>query len=260
MRSDLIVEGEPDSCRVLASLGDALRTMPPWLHPFQGVADRVGKSKAESIAASLNFTRASDETLPQFVPQSTLPGDEPYEAFIARTFRVPTRNNLHDLLNGIVWLTFPKTKRHMNLLQAQEIMRRGVSGSRGAMRDALTVFDENGAILQAPSSLTNALQERDWNSLFVTHRADWQSAHLVLFGHALLEKLMQPRKPMTAHVWCVDDLSDDAVAASLTPERLIDKPFSPLPVLGVPGWCEANEHPQFYRDSEVFRVPTIRAI
>jgi hypothetical protein len=260
MKSDKLAGAGSDVRGVLAALEDALRTKPPWLQPFQGVAERVIQSSAASIAESLNRACASNETLPRFVPQLALPVGEPYESYIAKTFCVPTRDNLHDLFNGLVWLTFPKTKRRMNLLQAQEIAHRGVSGSRGAVRDALTLFDENGALLQAPPSLRNALRARDWDSLFVTHRAAWQSARLVLFGHALLEKLMQPRKPMTAHVWCVDELSDEAVVASLTPERLIDKPFSPLPVLGVPGWCEANENPQFYRDTEVFRAPTIRAI
>jgi hypothetical protein len=75
-----------------------------------------------------------------------------------------------------------------------------------------------------------------------------------VFGHALLEKLLQPRKAMTAHVWLVDDLSDAGVAASLTSERLIEQSFLPLPVLGVPGWWRANEdEPDFYADAQVFR-------
>ena len=31
------------------------------------------------------------------------------------------------------------------------------------------------------------------------------------------------------------------------------KPFTPLPVLGVPGWWPANEAPGFYDDAQVFR-------
>ena len=70
---------------------------------------------------------------------------------------------------------------------------------------------------------------------------------------ALLEKLMQPRKAITAHVWLVDSLADHAVAASLTVERLAAKPFLPLPVLGVPGWWSSNEDSDFYQDPAVFR-------
>jgi len=64
---------------------------------------------------------------------------------------------------------------------------------------------------------------------------------------------MQPRKAITAHVWIVDELSDEALSASLTPERLAAKDFLPLPVLGIPGWWPANEQPGFYDDELVFR-------
>lgn len=99
----------------------------------------------------------------------------------------------------------------------------------------------------------NALREREWNRLFVAQRDQWQSAALVIFGHALLEKLMQPRKAITAHVWVTDDLTDEGLASSLAPERLTAKLFLPLPVLGVPGWWKANTEPGFYDDADVFR-------
>jgi hypothetical protein len=239
---------------VFAALRESIADLPPWLVPFRALAERLIASQADSVAQALNLFQSRSDSIVQFIPQSALPESEAYEAYIAKTGCVPTRDNLHDLFNGIMWLTFPQTKRRMNLLQADEIARAGVSGSRGALRDALTVFDENGAILQAPPCLSSALRDKDWNALFITHRDAWQSARLVLFGHALLEKLMRPRKATTAHVWCVDEISDDALAASLLPERLVEKPFSPLPVLGVPGWCDANEDPQFYRDAAVFRL------
>jgi len=190
-----------------------------------------------------------------FVDQSTMPAGEPYESFIARTACVPTRDNLHDLFNGLMWLSYPHTKRRLNALHAEQIAVLGASGARGSLRDAMTVFDENAAVLQAPAELVDALRRRDWTSLFVEHRTQWQSARVVVFGHALLEKLMQPRKAITAHVWLVDELSDEALAASLDPKRLAAKDFLPLPVLGVPGWWAANEDPGFYDDVDVFRPP-----
>jgi hypothetical protein len=166
---------------------------------------------------------------------------------------VPTRDNLHDLFNGLMWLRYPRTKRRLNTLQAREIALLGAAGPRGALRDAMTVFDENAAILQAPAELADALRGRDWQALFVEQRELWRSAQLVVFGHALLEKLMQPRKPITAHAWLVDEITDETLAASLTRERLSAKDFLPLPVLGVPGWWAANEDFDFYNDAEVFR-------
>lgn len=222
--------------------------------PYLPVLGRILQSGAtETVAEALNAANIANATTVQFVEHSALPARESYEAFIARTGRVPTRDNLHDLFNGVVWLGYPLTKQRMNRLQAQEIASRGDSGPRGPIRDALTLFDENGAVLQAPQELIGMLRNRDWQKLFIDQRSLWESARLVLFGHALIEKLMQPRKPMTAHVWVVDELSDEALAASLTTERLAAKIFLPLPVLGVPGWWPANEEPGFYDDPTVFR-------
>ena len=197
--------------------------------------------------------------VPHFVPQDRLPPGEPYEAFIHRTGTVPTRDNLHDFFNGLVWLQFPQTKRRLNALQAAEIARAGIGATRGPLRDALTLFDENGAVLDAPSALWSALLARDWQRLFITERALWQEARLLVFGHALLEKLVSPRKPATAHVLLAPGSSksiapdDAAMAAALDPAHLATKPFVTLPVLGIPGWWAGNQDFCFYDDPDVFR-------
>ena len=241
---------------VLASLASVLQAPPPWWSPYLPVARQVlGAANAVSIAAVLNEARGNTAGVVRFVEQTALPNGEPYEAFIARTACVPTRDNLHDLFNGLIWLSHPQTKRRLNVLQAEQLALHGTYGARGPLRDALTLFDENAAVLQAPAVLVDALRRRDWKTLFLEERAHWTSARLVVFGHALLEKLMQPRKAITAHVWLSEDLTDDALASSLTPERLAAKDFLPLPVLGVPGWWSANEEPGFYDDAEVFRRP-----
>lgn len=239
----------------LASLAAALKTPAPWLSPYCPIAAKVlAAAQSDSVADALNVAGGGILDGVRFVEQAALPDGEPYESYIARTGCVPTRDNLHDLFNGLMWLSYPKTKRRLNVLHAEEISLRGsATGARGPLRDALTLFDENAAILQAPAVLVEALRRRHWRALFVELRAQWQSARLAIFGHALLEKLMQPRKGITAHVWLVDDLTDDALAASLAPERLAEKAFLPLPVLGVPGWWIANEAAEFYDDADVFR-------
>lgn len=240
----------------LTSLASALQSPSPWLLPHVAVARRVvAAGNSHSVAEALNAAAEGREDFVRFVAQSELPAGEAYESFIARTGRVPTRDNPHDLFNGLIWLSYPQTKRQLNILQAQQIARLGTSGSRGVVRDALTVFDENAAILQAPATLIDALRRRDWYTLFVVRRAEWQSAQLVLFGHALLEKLMQPRKAITAHVWLSEENTDASLASSISIERLAAKDFLPLPVLGVPGWWAANDDPAFYDDAEVFRPP-----
>ena len=102
---------------------------------------------------------------------------------------------------------------------------------------------------------------KDWHSVFVTLRPLWCEAHLVLFGHALLEKLVYPRKAITTHVYraplAINSIAElDAwIAADVSADKLAAKPFAHLPVLGVPGWWQANEDPAFYADASVFRPP-----
>jgi hypothetical protein len=107
-----------------------------------------------------------------------------------------------------------------------------------------------------------ALEARDWKRLFVTLRPLWKDAHLVLFGHALLEKLVYPRKAITAHIYraqaAIDSIAplpnlDAWIADDLSAGKLAGKPFLPMPVLGVPGWWPENENFSFYDDSSIFR-------
>jgi hypothetical protein len=203
-----------------------------------------------------------------FVPQSALPEGKAYEAFIFETKTVPTRDNLHDFFNGLAWLRFPHIKTRLNILQHTEITQNGVMPVRGAMRDALTLFDENAAFLCANlhAPVIAALRERDWQAAFQTHRPLLAAHPPVLFGHALLEKLVSPYKSVTAHVFPAPnahffiangdiDALDEAVAKQLAASALLPKPFVPLPVLGVPLWWAANEKADFYADSTVFRAP-----
>lgn len=189
-----------------------------------------------------------------FVAANALPAGEAYEAFIARTGCVPTRDNLHDHFNRLIWHRHPRIKQRLNELQAAEIASHGVAATRGAVRDALTLFDENGALwLDAPASLAQALAARDWHALFITQRALWQQQRrFEVFGHALLEQLATaPRKGLTAHVLLADPLT-------LSPAQWAAKPFLPLPVLGIPGWWPANEEPAFYDDGQVFRRAVLK--
>ena len=125
----------------------------PWLAPWRTWAtladgiDGTPGSCADRLNAAL--TRRAPIELSAgrlcFVPHSALPAGEAYEQFIARSACVPTRDNLHDFFNGLAWLRFPALKRALNAWQAEVIVREGIGGRRGALRDALTVFDENAA-------------------------------------------------------------------------------------------------------------------
>ena len=231
----------------------------PWFAPWakQGAKVLQAWQQWGDLPSALNAKQAVVE----FVPQATLPVGTAYEAFIFNNAQVPTRDNAHDFFNGLCWLRFPHSKRRLNQLQAQAIARDGVQAQRGPLRDALTLFDENAALLLATPAIWQALQAKDWQALFVTHRADWAQAQLVLFGHASLEKLMQAYKGITVHVLIaplptpMGDLEIDSWLCQLLHEDWLQtKPFMPLPVLGVPGWWSVNENPDFYTDKTVFRT------
>jgi Protein of unknown function (DUF3025) len=221
----------------------------PWFAPLRETAAALPADRTVADALS-----ALGDGVPRFVASADLPAGEAYETFIARTGTVPTRDNRHDLFNGLMWLHQPVLKRRLNHLQAAQIAARGVGPTRGALRDALTLFDEHGALWpDPPPALAEALAARDWLALFVTHRALWRDTRFEVFGHALLEQLATaPRKALTAFVALGDPLAWPA-------EQWAAKPFLPLPVLGIPGWWPANEDPAFYTDSKVFRPLRLKA-
>ena len=231
---------------------------PGWLGGWRSTGQLVQAQilSGATVAQALN---ALGRAPVSFVPQSALPPGMAYEQFIFERGAVPTRDNLHDFFNGLCWMRFPDTKKRLNQLQAAEIASAGVTALRGPVRDALTVFDENAAFLLAPPPLWQALEARNWWRLFVELRPLWKASQLVLFGHALLEKLVYARKPITAHIYraqpAIDSIAElDAwVARDLNAGKLAGKPFMPLPVLGVPGWWAENEDFSFYDDRSVFR-------
>ncbi|MFT4192051.1 MAG: DUF3025 domain-containing protein, partial [Comamonas sp.] len=207
----------------------------------------------------------------RFVAQEALPPGMAYESYIATSGCCPVREGLHDFFNGLCWQLFPRSKRRLNQLQAQAIAEQGGVQRRGAVRDAITVLDENGALLLAPQAVLQALwpalRAHDWHTALVARRALWQQARVLPFGHALLEKLVAPRKGITTHLLAIPVAAGDPGAllatdtaradalleARLAPAWLAAKPYTPLPVLGVPGWHAANAQESFYDDASVFR-------
>jgi hypothetical protein len=249
----------------------------PWYDSVRPVFERLRVEGADFIdafnadAASLALTNHRGQPI-RFVVQGVLPEGIAYEEFIGATGCVPTRANLHDFFNGLVWLGFPRIKRELNALQAAQIAHAGIGKSRGPARDAATIFDENAALLVVRDdaegrALVAALRAHAWTDALLERRAQWgESAQLWLFGHALMEKLVAPRKAITAHTRVVladdaffalpydgrRDFIDRAVADELAREGLTTGAFMPLPLLGVPGWWPGQDA-HFYADTSVFR-------
>jgi hypothetical protein len=227
------------------------RVLGPWAQqlPADGsAAERLNAVRAAEVAVSAG-QRAGHRPPPRFAPPDAASPDVPYETYIARHGEVPTRDNAHDLLNGLVWLAHTPLKWRLNALQAQALDEQGVQQRRGPLRDALTVFDENGALWPDPDPLLlQAWQRRDWQALFVHHRARWEGQDVVVFGHALLDSLLNaPRKGLTAHVLIHPEPMALAAAGWAA------KPFLPLPLCGIPGWWPGQDSPHFYEDPKVFR-------
>ena len=246
-----------------------------WSHPAFAPLAQFGALIADAVKRGTDLRdalnthpasraiRTSGGHALSFIPQDALPAGTAYEAHIAATGEVPTRDNLHDVFNALIWLHWPRAKAALNARQARAITQDGIGAARGTVRDAATLFDENALIfLHTDDASERSLTGFDWGGLFVESREAWGATCAVLpFGHALLEKLITPYKSITAHAWPVrvtalpaDRTSLDTILAkALLNTELAPRDFRPLPVMGIPGWCDANEDASFYRDTTVFR-------
>lgn len=232
------------------------------------------RAAVNAIAGEANLVTESGRSI-EFVAQSNLPAHMSYEAFIHASGKVPTRENLHDFLNALVWLLYPRVKARLNAVQAADIGVASTSAasttaaphSRSRLRDALTLFDENAVLIACSEPLLfDLLRAHAWSALFLDHRSAFANqCDVFAFGHALMEKLVLPYKAITAHAWLVPVAADffiqsasdkrnylDRVIAQQLGATLVPANFSPLPVLGVPGWWKEQDD-FFYADQRVFR-------
>jgi hypothetical protein len=187
----------------------------------------------------------------------------------------------HDLFNVLAWLAYPRTKaalneRHFNArVDERGNGREGATDrpgkSRGRVRDALTLFDESGAIIAyTDPGLIDDLNAFRWKRLFWERRERvLATSRVYVFGHAIFQKALEPYVGMTA---CAKPLAVSADFLSLSSERQLAridelgsecvsdpqafaKPqmLAPLPLLGVPGWWAPNERESFYENETYFR-------
>ena len=279
---------------------DAIDWQCPWLAPFQATGQQLIQSgdwlqAANQIAHQQDLRTASDRRV-VFVPQHSFAANVSYEAHIHASGEVPTRDNLHDFFNTLAWLRFPQIKRTLNALHAASQRQQsdtgdvgnvddkngrsdsgivaghsgssGSSGARGRARDAATLFDENAALfLCSDQSSVEALRQHQWASVLQRSPDDFFSTTaVVLFGHALIEKLVKPYKAITAHVWitvvepdwfALEDeqriINLDHRVATAINQGFSSADFAHLPVLGVPGWWPGQDA-DFYQDASVFRA------
>ena len=199
---------------------------------------------------------------------------EGYEERAFRTGAVATRpSNRHDLFNALIWLIFPQSKAALNRrhVAALAAARKQGRADRGALRDALTQFDECGVIVAGCCpDLWSALRAHRWREVFVERREQLlRSTRFVVFGHASHDALCEPFVGLCGKALFVDvdetwlNLSETAALAELDTRlaELFDtRAFSPrywqpLPLLGIPGATSDNERPTYYDDTRQFRPP-----
>jgi len=212
----------------------------------------------------------------RFVEQrlGRLPFEEQYEPLCYIRGEVQTReNNLHDLFNALVWLTFPKSKTAINSRHYQALTERGIpeDGSRGAVRDMNTLFDESGLVVVcSDTELLSLLGNFCWKELFWNRRDEVKSKMaFYLFGHGLYEKVMHPYIGLTGQGLFLSvgdeffvrtkaqqlELLDSLVADYIqSPSHCLStRELGPVPLLGVPGWAEENCCGAYYDNTVYFR-------
>lgn len=216
-----------------------------------------------------------------FVPQQhgPLAFEAQYEPRCYLSGEVQMReHNWHDLLNALVWLTFPKAKAAINarhyhaLLDVRQGASAASSSQRGAVRDTNTLLDESGVIVvSADAELLQLLRDFQWRELFWARRAQVSAGMgFFLFGHGLYEKALQPYLGMTGQgllliveqaffAWpLAQQLAhlDESLANYLAdPDHCrTTRELDPVPLLGVPGWAADNERAEYYDNADYFRT------
>lgn len=194
-------------------------------------------------------------------------GELAYERRIFETGCVPTRpGNWHDAFNALVWLRFPLIKAALN---ARHMRTQRADSSRGAARDAATLFDESGVIVAyADVSMAEALRAHRWREVFVERRAELDcKLRFIVFGHAVYDRLRAPffglcgkalfmplPEPALRSSSLLAEL-DQCIAGRFADATFLASPrdLSPLPLLGIPGVVADNADPRYYDDVRQFR-------
>lgn len=202
-----------------------------------------------------------------------LPFERQYEPRCYLSGEVPTRShNWHDLLNALVWLTFPRAKATINARHYHELSHAQASpAGRGRVRDMNTLLDESGVLVPcANEEMAELLRTFQWDVLF-WQRRDELNANMgfYLFGHGLYEKALRPYVGLTGQGlllpvppeffnWTLPQRLEclDAVLADYldSPENCLStRELTPVPLLGIPGWAAESESRAFYENEQYFR-------
>ncbi len=213
---------------------------------------------------------AQADAVPRFIDWEPHLVDAPlrYERVVA-SMQVPTRHeNWHDLMNALVWMHLPRSKRVLNAIQLDETEPRDPRNGRSARQNAAALFDECGVVVWSDTpQLLDHIRELRWKELFWERRNDLERhLRLIVIGHGLLDILRAPYLGLVGKVLlqnCEPQLLQQPPAEFLRSvdgqleSRLWDalpSPSSvlPLPLLGMPGW-HPEQRGEFYNNTSYFR-------
>ena len=258
--------GAPPFAALAPCLGEL---QPPWpaARPGAGGPDAQAVSGVAALADELGLKTCNGHPLRFVLPQEDGLG---YEARIAARGEVETRSeNWHDFFNALVWCAFPHSKAALSG-RHQAALEGGAAAARGLERDAMTHFDECGAlVLSTEPDLLELIRDFRWKELFWERRAALAgSLRCVIFGHATYEQLLSPFRGLTAKAVLYEASAaelaaidagqlaglDARLAAELVAGRYgSPRELQPLPLLGLPGMTPDNENPAYYDDTWQFR-------
>lgn len=185
----------------IADAARALEGAPRW-------PDAAVLSSALPLPAPLAFERAITRPRRDRAPPAP---SERYDARIVLAGRIPTRDrSWHDLLNALVWATFPDAKlalhqRQHRAIQSQLREDNHLPGRRTREQDAIAMLDEGGVVILRAATVSIAEATADDLSALID-RGDVRAA---VFGHAIYERCVQePHGSVRAQAFVAPDACD----------------------------------------------------
>jgi hypothetical protein len=160
----------------------------PTLEQYTEFAERERRARAPDLSG-VRFAPFAARRRPR--RRDALDLGELYDGKIVMRGQVPClESSYHDLFNTLVWAAFPRSKRALHLRQFRALQRWLPAGAsrlpnrRTREQDALTLFDEGGAMLIATGARESV------------------APRVVPFGHAVMEHVCFERQAVrSAAVW-----------------------------------------------------------
>jgi hypothetical protein len=242
---------------------------PRFLSALDGLSALPPPERYDELAARV--PRAPGVELPRFVTESreALRQVGGYEPHVAKLRAVPTRpGHWHDFFNMCVWAHFPKLRWALNSVHVDAPGEKDPRNGRTPAQNLAATLDEAGMlVLSSSQELLDELRELRFKQVFWERRAELvATTRFWIVGHGLLESLLEPHPGLTARslLLQVSELnvpeptstdSSDALrfAVDTLATRRIDgwrvarAVLDPIPVLGIPGYCD-NGTAAFYDD------------